>query len=100
MKKIIIAFLFLVTISLSTLTSCSIPNENYSDHKPEYGPQFMLLENYRDPYIGDVEILVDKNTRVMYVYLSYCDTESNGKALTVLYDSEGKVRRYNGFIEE
>lgn len=100
MKKIIIALLLLVIISLSTITGCSVPNESYSEHKPEYGPQFMLLESYHDPYIGDVEILVDKNTRVMYVYLSYCDNESNGKALTVLYDSDGKVRRYSGAIIE
>ena len=99
MKKFILTLLVVLTM-LFTSTGCSSYNKDYSEYKPEYGPQFMLLESYHDPYLGDVEILVDKNTRVMYVYLSYCDNESNGKAITVLYDSEGKVRRYSGAIIE
>ena len=96
MKKIIL-WLVISVVILFTLTSCK-QNENYNEHMPEYGPQFILLEAYDDPYLGEVEILVDKNTRVMYLYLSYCNTKSNGKALTVLYDSEGNVRRYTGAI--
>lgn len=99
MKKFLILLLIMI-ISIFALTGCAENNRDYSEHKPEYGPQFMLLENYKDPYIGDVEILVDKNTRVMYLYLSYCDNESNGKAITVLYNNEGKVRRYSGAIIE
>lgn len=99
-KRLIITLLLFITLIFSCFTGCAEDNRDYSKHKPEYGPQFMLLENYHDPYLGDVEILVDKNTRVMYIYLNYCDNESNGKALSVLYDSEGKVRRYSGAIIE
>lgn len=101
-RKVSIILILILIIGAITcnLIGCSAQNSGYKEHKPEYGPQFMLLESYHDPYIGDVEILVDKNTRVMYIYLSYCDNESNGKALSVLYDSEGKVRRYSGAIIE
>lgn len=99
-KRLIITLLLFSILIISWFTGCAEDNRDYSKHKPKYGPQFMLLENYRDPYLGDVEILVDKNTRVMYIYLSYCDNESNGKALSVLYDNEGNVRRYSGAIIE
>ena len=100
MKKIIIAFLFSLCISLLTLTGCSIPDESYSGYKPEYGPQFMLLESYHDPYLGRTYILVDKNSRVMYLLINYDTNKTDSKALTILYDSEGKVRRYMGVISE
>ena len=100
MKKIIITFLLLVTISLTTLTGCGRPNENYLEYKPQYGPQFALLEEYGDPYLGKTYILVDKNSRVIYLYLHPNTNKTDSKALTPLYDSEGKVRRYTGAIIE
>ena len=79
------------------LTGCK-QNENYNEYMPEYGPQFMLLEEYEDPYLGKTYILVDKNTRVMYLFIEHDTNKSDSKSLTVLYDSEGKVKRYTGAI--
>ena len=98
MKKFILTLLILLTM-LFTLTGCSY-NKNYEDYKPQQGSQFILIESYIDPYLGKVKILVDKNTRIMYMYLTYSDNESDGRAITVLYDSDGNIRRYMGAIKE
>ena len=98
MKKIIIAFLILVTISLITLAGCGKPNESYSEYKPQYGPQFICVEEYKDPYIGYTYILVDKNTIIMYMFIDDCEYENRG--LSVLYTSEGMPRKYSGAIIE
>ena len=98
MKKIIL-YLILLVVMLFTLTSCK-QNENYNEYMPEYGPQFMLLEEYEDPYLGKTYILVDKNSRVIYLYLHPNANKTDSKALTPLYDSEGKVKRYTGAIIE
>ena len=98
MRKFLILFLSII-IATFVLNGCNCDgNKDYLDYIPQYGPQFVLLEEYDDPYVGYTKILVDKNTRIMYLYLSYCDNESNGKVLTPLYDSEGKVKRYTGAI--
>lgn len=96
MKKIILC---LILSTMITLTGCK-QNENYSEHMPEYGPQFMLLEEYEDPYLGKTYILVDKNSRVIYLYLHPNANKTDSRALTPLYDSEGNVRRYTGAIIE
>ena len=99
MKKFILTLLVFLTM-LFTLTGCSLYNKDYEDYKPQQGSQFILIESYTDPYLGKVKILVDKNTRVMYMYITYFDDESDGRAITVLYDSDGNVRRYMGAISE
>ena len=98
MKKFILTLLVILAM-LFTLTGCK-SNENYTEYMPKYGPQFILLEHYDDPYIGKVDILVDKSTRVMYMYTSWCSNDSDGRAITALYDSNGNVRRYMGIIKE
>ena len=98
MKKFIL-ILTVLLIMLFTMTGCK-SNKNYSEYMPKYGPQFILLEHYDDPYLGEVVILADKNTRVMYMYITYADNEGGGRAITVLYDSGGNVRRYMGAISE
>lgn len=95
-KRLIITLLLFIL--LFSLTSCSVPNENYSEYKPQYGPQFICVEKYKDPYLGYTYILVDKNTRIMYMFVD--DSDAHNRGLSVLYDSEGKVRRYSGaFVE-
>ena len=98
MKKFILTSIVLL-IMLFTMVGCKY-NENYEDYKPQQGSQFIMIESYKDPYLGKVKILVDKNTRVMYMYITYTDNESDGRAITVLYDSDGKVKRYTGAISE
>ena len=98
-KRLLITLLLFIMLIVSYLTGCA-ENGDYSEHKPEYGPQFMLLESYYDPYLGRTYILVDKNSKVMYLLIDYDTNKTDSKALTVLYDSEGNIRRYNGtFVE-
>lgn len=97
-KRLLITLLLFIILIFSCLTGCGRSNENYSEHKPEYGPQFICLEKYKDPYLGYTYILVDKNTRVMYMFVD--DGDSKNRGLSVLYDSQGNVRKYNGAIIE
>ena len=43
-------------------------------------------------------ILVDKNTRIMYMFVD--DGDAKNRGLSVLYTSEGIPRKYNGAIIE
>ena len=83
------------------LSSCGVENENYEEYKPTQGSMFTCVESYYDPYLGKVKILVDKQTRIMYLYYydegSDCNFSTN---LTVLYDSDGKPKKYNGVITD
>lgn len=97
MKKLLILFLSII-ILLFSLTGCSKANESYSDYKPQYGPQFICIEKYKDPYLGYTYILVDKNTRIMYMFID--DNEYRDSGLSVLYTSEGVPRKYSGAIIE
>lgn len=101
-RKVLIILILILIIGAITcnLIGCSAQNSDYKELKPEYGPQFMLLESYYDPYLGRTYILVDKNSRVMYLLIDYDTNKTDSKELTVLYDSEGKVRRYSGAIIE
>lgn len=99
-KRLLITLLLFIILIFNCFTGCAEDNRDYSKHKPEYGPQFMLVESYHDPYLGRTYILVDKNSRVMYLLIDYDTNKTDSKALTVLYDSEGNVRRYSGAIVE
>lgn len=82
------------------LSSC-VENENYESYQPQQGSMFICVEYYTDPHLGDVKILVDKETRIMYLY--YYDSGSDynfSTNLTVLYDSDGKPKKYSGVITE
>lgn len=95
-KRLLITLLLFIVLIISCFAGCAEDNKDYFKHKPEYGPQFMLLESYNDPYLGRTYILVDKNSRVMYLLIDYDTNKTDSKALAVLYDSEGNVRRYSG----
>ena len=81
------------------LSSC-VENENYEQYQPQQGSMFICVESYTDPYLGDVKILVDRNTRIMYI--RYNDVYGDGQysGMTVLYDSDGKPKKYNGVISD
>lgn len=99
-RRLLITLILVLILGAITcnLIGCSAQNNGYKDYKPQYGPQFICVEKYKDPYLGYTYILVDKNTRIMYMFIDDCDAENRG--LSVLYDTEGNVRKYNGaFVE-
>ena len=81
------------------LASC-VENENYEQYQPQQGSMFICVESYTDPYLGDVKILVDKVTRIMYI--RYYASEGDGRysGMTVIYDSDGKPKKYSGVITD
>ena len=95
-----IATTILVILCIFCLSSCGIENENYEEYKPTQGSMFICIESYTDPYLGDVKILVDKQTRIMYI--RYYESEGDGEysGMTILYDSDGKPKKYNGVIAD
>ena len=81
------------------LSSC-VKNKNYEEYKPTHGSMFVCVESYTDPYLGDVKILVDKETRIMYI--RYYESEGDGEysGMTILYDSNGNPKKYMGVITD
>ena len=103
MKKIknYVLIIFVAILSIFCLSSCGVENENYEEYKPTQGSMFICVESYQDPYLGNVKILVDKETKIMYIY--YYDEGSDfnfSTNLTILYDSDGKPKKYNGVITD
>ena len=95
----------LTTIVLAILcvfcfSSC-VENENYQDYKPLQGSMFTCIESYEDPYLGTVKVLVDRETRIIYLYYHQnSNTDQGVSGMTVLYDSNGEIKKYNGVITD
>ena len=81
------------------LSSC-VENENYEQYQPQQGSMFICVESYTDPYLGDVKILVDRKTRIMYIRYYVSEGDDMYSGMTVLYDSEGKPKKYSGVITD
>lgn len=82
------------------LSSC-VENENYEEYQPQQGSMFICVESYTDPYLGDVKILVDKETGIMYMYYWKNSSHDYGvSGITVLYESDGKPKKYNGVVAD
>lgn len=79
------------------LSSC-VKNKNYEQYQPQQGSMFICVESYTDPYLGDVKILVDKETRIMYIRYYVSEGDGRYSGMTVMYDSDGKPKKYNGVI--
>ena len=103
MRKIknYVLIIFVVIFGILFLSSCGIENVNYKEYKPTQGSMFTCVESYTDPYLGDVKILVDKETRIMYMYYWKNSNNDYGvSGITVLYDSKGEPKKYNGVITD
>lgn len=99
MKKIVFVLLFVICIIFGCI-SCD-DNRNYTNYTPQEGSVFVCVESYIDPYLGDVKILVDKETKIMYLYYWERGNDNHfSSSITVLYDSEGKPKKYNGVITD
>ena len=82
------------------LSSC-VENENYEQYQPQQGSMFMCIESYEDPYLGSVKILVDKETRIMYLYYWERGNDQHfSSSITVLYDSKGVPKKYAGVLKD
>ena len=98
MKKIFISIV-LFAICIFGLTACS-ENENYDDYQPSQGSMFVCVESYKDPYLDEVKILVDKETMIMYIYSKGFDGTTAFSCMTVIYDENGMPKKYQGVISE
>ena len=95
-----ILIIFVVILGIFCLSSCEVENENYEEYKPTQGSMFVCIERYEDPYLGAIKILVDRETKIMYMYATKAGVETEISCITVLYDSDGKPKKYNGVISE
>ena len=90
----------MVILGIFCLSSCE-DNRNYENYTPQEGSIFVCVESYTDPYLGDVKILVDKETRIMYLYYWERGTDQHfSSSITVLYDSKGVPKKYVGVITD
>ena len=98
MKKLVITLLAFLT--LFSFTACN-NNKNYEEYQLTQGSMFTCIESYEDPYLGTIKILVDRETRIMYMqYWENGSKDYGVSGITVLYDSDGKPKKYNGVITE
>ena len=98
MKKLVIGLLAFLTIT--TCAACE-DNRNYENYTPQEGQVFVCVESYTDPYLGDVKILVDKETRIMYMhYWEHNNHDYGVSGITVLYDSKGMPKKYVGVLKD
>ena len=98
MKKLVISLLAFLTII--TCAACE-DNRNYENYTPQEGSIFVCVESYTDPYLGDVKILVDKETRIMYLYYWERGNDQHfSSSITVLYDSKGVPKKYAGVLKD
>lgn len=82
------------------LSSCGVENKNYEEYQPTQGSMFICIESYDDPYLGNVKILVDKETKIMYMYAIKDYAEQESSCITVIYDSKGQPKKYSGVITD
>lgn len=98
MKKLVISLLAFLTIV--TCAACE-DNRDYENYTPQEGSIFVCVESYTDPYLGDVKILVDKETRIMYLYYWERGNDQHfSSSITVLYDSKGMPKKYVGVLKD
>lgn len=102
MKKIknYILIIFVIILGIFCLSSCGVENKNYEEYKPTQGSMFICIESYKDPNLGSVKILVDKETRIMYMYAIKDYAEQESSCITVLYDTKGVPKKYMGVITD
>lgn len=82
------------------LPSCGVENKNYEEYQPTQGSMFICIESYEDPHLGNIKILVDKETKIMYMYAIKNHTEQESSCITVIYDSKGQPKKYSGVITD
>ena len=97
-RKSLLAIMLAVFCVLG-LSSC-VENENYEQYQPQQGSMFVCVESYTDPYLGDVKILFDRKTRIMYIRYYVSEGDGTYSGITVLYDSNGNPKKYMGGITD
>ena len=89
-----------LTILCALCLSSCVENKNYEQYQPQQGSMFICIEAYEDPYLGSVKILVDRETRIMYMYAVEEGVETKNSCITVLYDSKGVPKKYVGVLKD
>ena len=100
MRKLLISLLLVILCAGCLTACCESSTANSIDSSPKYGPNFYKIEDYQNSELGHIDILVDKNTRIMYMWIDKGIGDSRAIALSVIYDSDGKPMKYQGVISE
>ena len=99
MKRFVLSVMIVLCVIFSSMfVGCSGGNPNYQEYTPKEGSKFFELEQYVDPHLGTVTILVDRDTRIVYMLIKYSSGDSGRMAFSVLYDSNGTPKKYSGVI--
>lgn len=101
MKRFVLSVvIFFCVLFTCIFTGCSSSNPNYQKYTPKEGSKFFEVEQYVDPYLGTVTILVDRDTRIIYMLIEYLDGNASRMAFSVLYDSNGLPKKYSGVLKD
>ena len=97
MKKFLLCILFVISM-LFVLSACD-ETPNVDVDKPENGAKFVTVERYTidDGYTyGTVSVIVDTDTRIMYMLIQQGAGEGKRIAMSVMYNHNGEPKRYTG----
>ena len=71
MKRFVLSVMIVLCVIFSSMfVGCSGGNPNYQEYTPKEGSKFFDLEQYVDPHLGTVTILVDRDTRIVYMLIN------------------------------
>lgn len=105
MKKVALLIIVLFAVA-SLLVGCSAPENETVQEKVEemtgVDARFIIIDEeaiVRPGFIGSsrVYIMVDKNTKIMYLF---SDDSKYFSGLSPLYDEDGKPMKYTGDLSE
>lgn len=83
----------LILVMLASCTYSAEAKKNIPNNTWDYINLVEVAEN------GDVTILVDKNTRVLYYRNRYHSPNSRRAELTVIYNADGTPKLYEGELK-
>lgn len=95
MKKLILCILFIFIIPVCILFTGCGGTQKANDYSKSQNDRFLLIKEYKDG-VDTYIILVDKETRVLYLRYS----ESYRAGLTVMLDANGNPLLYEGQLDE
>lgn len=98
MKKRILSLLIVLLIPILVLCGCGTKNKDYKEYS---NSRFVFVGEYEQIETPngnntDFYLLVDKETRIIYLYL----TGVERAGITPLLDKNGNVTYYKGNLEE
>lgn len=91
--SLIFMVIMMITTIVASCTYNAVAKKNIPNNTLDYINLVEVAEN------GDVTILVDKNTRVLYYRNRYQIADGRRSEITVIYNADGTPKLYEGELK-